>query len=71
MVCSVNIKNFQIKHKYSIKDNDDVKLSLAYIRKMKNTAKSETSAIDKTILSTKTIIDTGESDVNVRKIWVL
>lgn len=47
---------FETKRKYSIEDNNDIKLLLAYIREMKNTTQSETSVIDKTVLLTKSKI---------------
>ena len=58
-VCQPNSGNLQTQPKYSIEDDDDVKFSLAKIRKMQNTAESETSAIDKTVSSTKATIGKG------------
>lgn len=46
----------------------DVKFLLAHIRKMQNTAESETSAIEKTVLLTKATISREKSDVNVKKV---
>lgn len=58
----------QSQRRYSIKDNNDVKLPSAYIRKMQNTVEGETSAIDKIVVSTKATIGRGESDISIRKI---
>lgn len=39
-----------MKHRYRIDNYNDVKLSLAQIKKIKNTAISETSRINKRVL---------------------
>lgn len=58
----------QSQHRYSIEDDDNVKLPLAHIKKMQNTAEGETLAINKTVSSIKAIIGRRESDVSVRKV---
>lgn len=68
MVYLLISRNLQIKCKYNIEDDNNVKLPLAYIRKIINTAENVTSVIDKTILSTKAIIDKRKSNVHVEKI---
>ena len=54
--------------RYNIEDDDVVKLSLTYIRKMQNTAKIEVLAIDKMALSTKIIIGEKGLDISVKKV---
>lgn len=44
---------------------------MVYIRKIQNIAKSETLAIDKTVLLIKAKIDKKKLDVSIRKVWGL
>lgn len=68
MVSLSNTANLQTNCEYSIKDDNDVKLSLTHIRKLKNTAKDETLAIEETVLLTKATIDREKLDVSVKKV---
>lgn len=61
----------QTQCKYSIEDDDNVELALAHLKNMQNILESKTSAIDKTVLSTKAMIVREESNFSVRKVWVL
>lgn len=58
----------QTEYKYTIDDNDNIKLSLANIRKMKHIVEVEKIAMDKTVLLTKLTMGKRESDLSVRKI---
>lgn len=71
MVCLSNPENLRIKYKYSIENNKDLKFSLAHNRKMKNTAEDQTSAINKKVILTKAMIGREESNVIIKKAWVL
>lgn len=57
--------------KYSIKDNDDIKFLLVYIRKMQNTINVEILAIDKMVLLTEIVVDRKESNVSIKKVSVI
>lgn len=67
MVYPTKFANWQIKCRYNIKNNDNIKLPLAHIRKIKNTVEGKTLAIDKTITLTKAIMGRKKSDISVRK----
>lgn len=51
-----------------MKDDNDVELPLAHIRKRKNTTQDETLRVDKAVSSTKAIIDRVRFDIRIRKI---
>ena len=53
---------------YIIKDNDNVKFLLAYIKKMQNTTKVERLAINKTASLTKIVVGKKKLDINNKKI---
>ena len=60
-----NLDNSKMQHRYSIEDDEDIKLPLAHIRKMQNTTESETLAIDKIIQLTTATIGRRESDISI------
>ena len=52
----------------SIEDGDDVKLLLAYMKKMQNTAKVGILVNDEIALSTKGAVGRKRIDVSIRKV---
>lgn len=50
-----------------IEDNDDMKLSLANIKKIQTNAKFRTLTIDKTALSTKATVNKKGVDISIKK----
>ena len=52
----------------NIEDDDDIKLLLAHIKKVQNTAEVETLASDEIALSTKGAVGRQGVDVSVRKV---
>lgn len=61
----------QSQYSYNIKDNDDIKFLLAYIRKMQNIVEVKVLVIDKIISLTKVTISEKKPDINIRKMWVI
>lgn len=54
--------------KYNFKDNNNIKLAFAYIKKMQNIIEDKILAIDKIISSTKAIIYKKKLNINIKKI---
>ena len=61
------LDDLQSQHN-SIEDDDNVKLLLAYIKKVQNTTGVGTLAIDETAPSTKGVVGRKEVDISVRKV---
>lgn len=58
----------QSQYKYNIKNNNNIKLLLVYIKKTENLIKDEIFAIDKIILSTKVTIGKKKLNINIKKV---
>lgn len=58
----------QIKYKYSMEEDNNIKFLLANIGKMKNIAQIKLSAIAKTVPLNNPIISKRKSDISIREI---
>lgn len=52
----------------SIDDDDNVKLSSAHIKKLKNITKVETLTSNETASSSKSVVSKKKIDINIRKV---
>lgn len=66
MACWADLKHLQSQCN-NIKDNNNIKFSLAHIEKLQNIAEVGILASNKIALSTKNIVDRKKVDVNIRK----
>lgn len=71
-VCQPNPSYLHNCRNCFIKNEDDIELLLAHIRKMQiNTIEDKILAINEMSLSTKAIIGREKSDVNIKILWIL
>lgn len=71
-VCQPNPSHLHNYCNCFIKNENDVELLLAHIRKMQiNTIEDKILTINKMSLSTKAIIGRKKSDINIKILWIL